>query len=149
VEEVRVAGWGEVPVYLDPRAVTARTSTARTLLSPFDPFVWHRDRTERLFGFRYRIEIYTPAHRRIHGYYVLPFLLGDRLVARVDLKANRQAGRLVVRSAFAEPDVDRGAVARELASELVDLASWLSLGDVVTEDGASGELVGPLSRALR
>jgi uncharacterized protein len=149
VEEVRVAGWGEVPVYLDPRAVTARTSTARTLLSPFDPLVWHRDRAERLFGFRYRIEIYTPANRRVHGYYVLPFLLGDRLVARVDLKADRQAGRLVVRSAFTEPDVDRGAVARELACELVDLASWLSLGDVVTEDGASGELVGPLSRALR
>jgi uncharacterized protein YcaQ len=148
VDEVRVDGWGDVPVYLDPGAVAARTSTARTLLSPFDPLVWHRDRTERLFGFRYRIEIYTPAHRRVHGYYVLPFLLGDRLVARVDLKADRQTGRLVVRSAFAEPDVDRTAVAQELAAELVDLASWLALDEVVGAHDAAGDLIGPVSVAL-
>jgi uncharacterized protein len=149
VDEVRVDGWGDVPVYLDPGAVTARAATARTLLSPFDPLVWHRDRTERLFGFRYRIEIYTPAHRRVHGYYVLPFLLGDRLVARVDLKADRQAARLIVRSAFAEPDVDHVGVARELATELVDLACWLSLDQVVVTDGAAGDLVAPLAVALR
>ncbi len=148
VAEVRVAGWGSQPVYLDPDAVTARESRARTLLSPFDPAVWYRDRAERLLGFHYRIEIYTPAHRRVHGYYVLPFLLGDRVVGRVDLKADRATGRLLVRSAFPEPGVDRPAVARELAAELRELARWLALVDVICEDGAAGELVGPLARAL-
>jgi uncharacterized protein len=146
VQEVRIREWGDVPVYLDPAAVTARTSTARTLVSPFDPLVWHRGRTEALFGFRYRIEIYVPEAERVHGYYVLPFLLGDRLVARVDLKADRVRRRLLVRGAFAEADVDHVHVARELANELRELATWLALTEV--EVGARGDLAVRLAREV-
>jgi uncharacterized protein len=142
LEEVRVAGWGAEPVYLDPQATGARRFPARTLVSPFDPLVWRRERAERLFGFHYRIEIYVPEHRRLHGYYVLPFLLGDQLVARVDLKADRPTGRLLVRGAHAEPAVDRVAVARELAAELHELGAWLDVPEVVVAP------TGDLSRAL-
>jgi uncharacterized protein len=133
LREVRVAGWGNEPVYLDPRASAPRELRGATLVSPFDPVMWFRDRTERLFDLHYRIEIYVPEAQRRHGYYVLPFLLRDRFVARVDLKADRRARRLLVRAAFAEPDVDRVEVARALTAELHHLAAWLDLDEVVVE----------------
>lgn len=129
LEEVEVDGW-KGPVYLHPEAVVPRTARGTALLSPFDSLVWHRDRAERLFGFRYRIEIYVPKPKREYGYYVLPFLLDGELVSRVDVKALRQVGALEVRGAYVEEGHDPGRVAAAMFPELEAMATWLGMGEI-------------------
>ncbi len=138
---IDVEGWSHA-AYLDPGARRPRRIEARALLAPFDPLIWERDRTHRMFDFFYRIGIYTPAAQRTHGYYVLPFLLDERLVARVDLKADRAARRLLVHAAHLEPGNEAGAVAGPLRDELYLMATWLGLADVVLPR------TGPLARAM-
>jgi uncharacterized protein YcaQ len=133
VLQVEVEGWGRT-AYADPAATVPRRVGARALLSPFDPVIWCRPRAERIWGFHYRIGIYTPAPQRTHGYYVLPFLLGDDLVARVDVKADRKAGTLLVPEAHLEPHASAKAVAPELGEALREMASWLELERVAVGD---------------
>jgi hypothetical protein len=142
---VRVEGWSE-PAYFHPEARIPRRIDAASLLSPFDPVVWHRPRTARLFGFDYRVELFIPRARRKWGYYVLPFLLGDALVARVDLKADREHKRLCVLAAYCEDDVDCTRVAGALTAELSAMAAWLDLDSV--EVGRRGNLAGRLRSAM-
>ena len=147
LREVTIEGWNQ-RAYLYPEAQTPRAINARALLTPFDSLIWDRNRrrTERLFGFRYVLEIYLPEKRRQFGYYVLPFLLGDRLVARVDLKADRQRGRLRVNAAYVEDGEVERLVAGQLAEELALMARWLGLEDITV--ARRGNLSAQLRKAL-
>jgi len=142
---VTVEGWDRI-AYVTPDLRIPRKAASRALLSPFDSLIWERQRTERLFGARIRLEIYTPAHKREHGYYVLPFLMDERIAARVDLKSDRKAGTLLVQAAHAEPQAKVDAVAPALAAELRRLAGWLGL-ERVTVVGA-GDLAPALLGVL-
>jgi uncharacterized protein YcaQ len=142
LSEVEVRGW-EATAYLHPEAGLPRRARGTALPSPFDPLVWERDRVERIFGFRYRIEIYVPEPKREYGYYVLPLLVDGDLVGRVDLKADRKAGRLLARASWVEDGRDPEWVAEAMAGELVKMASWLGLDEVAVENR------GNLARFLR
>jgi len=145
LRRVAVEGW-RAPAYLHPAARLPRQARASALLSPFDNLIWARERTERLFGVRVRLEIYTPAHKREHGYYVLPFLQGEAITARVDLKADRKAGVLRVQAAHLEPGADAGAVVAALAGELGAMAGWLGLDGVAV--APTGDLAPALGAAV-
>lgn len=142
--EATIEGWDR-PGYVLPDMTRTRRTSRSVLLSPFDPIVWFRPRAERLFGFNYRIEIYVPAEKRIHGYYVLPFLHDDQLRARVDVKADRSTGTLRVPGAFTEPGLTNSDTVEALASELWQLARFCGLDKV--DVGDRGDLASDLRRA--
>lgn len=146
LQRMTVEGWRQ-PAYLHVDASRPPRIDACALLSPFDPLVWDRKRTERLFGFKYRLEIYTPAHKREHGYYVLPLLLDERIVARVDLKSDRKAGKLRVLAAHMEAGTQPDTVAAALAVELHSLCKWLELDSIIV--GRRGRLAAALSKGVR
>ena len=141
--EVKVQGWPK-PAYVLPGMKNPRKAGGTTLLSPFDPLVWNRDRAERLFNFHYRIEIYTPEHKRKFGYYVLPFLMGEEIAGRVCLKADREAGILRANAIHAEEMAVHSTVAPALAAELHRMAQWLGLDGV--EAGKKGNLATSLRK---
>ena len=145
VFEVDVEGWGE-PAFRHIEATIPRRVEGTALLSPFDPLIWYRDRALRVFDLHYRIEIYVPEEKRIHGYYVLPFLMDGEIVARVDLKTDRKASVLRVRAAHLEDGHPRDEVARRLAAHLEQTAAWLDCGSVAVEQ--RGNLAEELSRQL-
>ncbi len=145
VFEVDIEGWGE-PAYRHVESMIPRRVEGAALLSPFDPLIWRRDRALRIFGLHYRIEIYVPEEKRVHGYYVLPFLMDGEIVARVDLKTDRKAGVLQVRAAHLEAGRPREQVAQRLASHLEATASWLGCGSVAVEP--RGDLGGALGKHL-
>jgi uncharacterized protein YcaQ len=142
----RVEGWKDPAFVVAGRRPKRPTRTEATLLSPFDSLIWDRDRTRRLFGFDYSIEIYVPAPKRVYGYYVLPVLIGDDLVGRLDLKSDRASSTLLVQGAWAEPAVDKPSVAEATAAELRRLAAWLGLHDI--DIAKRGDLARPLQSML-
>jgi len=143
---IQVDGWGE-PAYLHPSARMPRTVDARAFVTPFDSLVWDRERLERMFGMKYTIEIYLPASKRVYGYYVCPFLLADTIVARCDLKADRERGVLLVRSAFLEPGQNARRVVPDLTGELQQLQAWLQLDRI--EVAERGDLAARLHKNVR
>lgn len=146
VRPVTVAGWRDA-AWFHQDARTPRRIEATALLSPFDPVVWRRERAERLFDFHYRIEIYTPAHKRVFGYYCLPILVDDQIVGRIDLKNDRQARVLRVQSAWHEPHADPGVVAERIAPTLREAAAWQGLDSIAVAD--RGNLASAVASALR
>ena len=141
LEVVSVEGWTE-PAYLHPEARLPRSADTLSVLSPFDPIVWNRDRAARLWNFDYRIEIYVPAAKRVYGYYVLPVLDGEQLAARLDVKTDRAGGVLQILGAYAEPDVDHGALAERLMPHLRELARFVGVDEV--RYGSRGDLINAL-----
>jgi uncharacterized protein YcaQ len=149
LREVLVEAAG-APVYMHRAARVPRRVQSAALLSPFDPLIWYRPRASWLFGFDYRIEIYTPQAQRKWGYYVLPFLLDERIAARVDLKADRKAGALLILAAYIEPQADPEVTAAALATELRTLADWLRLHTVrVTSRRGFAKVLTPALRPLQ
>jgi uncharacterized protein len=150
LRQVQVEGWSK-PAYVHHQAKVPRRINACALLSPFDPVVWRRERAEQLFGFYYRIEIYTPQPKRVYGYYVLPILWGDNIVGRLDMKADRQNGALLVQGSFTEPGVPAGPLADDLAPELHAMATWLGLDrvDVLSRGDLASTLRGAVGHYAR
>jgi uncharacterized protein YcaQ len=145
LERVNVEGWKQ-PAYIVPGARIPRALDARAIVSPFDPLMWERKWTKAVFDFDYQIEIYVPGPKRIYGYYVLPFLMGDRFAARVDLKADRKTSTLIVHAAYLENGFKSGPVAAALADEMRSIARWLSLEAFAVS--SKGNLARSLMRAL-